>query len=94
MAYISISSVSESSITAYMAGLDTGYQYSDRICSWYINGNFDGYSYLDASVSSGGRYTFSGLSAGTTYTIQVIVQSPNMTAHSFSATATTDGKSV
>lgn len=42
MAYINIVLTTEDSIYAQMAGLDTSYKYSDRICSWYLDGVFKG----------------------------------------------------
>ena len=94
MAYIKIVLTTQSSISVKMASLDSSYEHSDRICSWYLDGVFKGKSFLGASVSSGGLFTFSGLSAGTSYSIFVSISSPNMQTRTFSVTATTQKKTV
>lgn len=76
-AYISIVSTTETTIKVKMAGLDTSYSYSDRVCSWYLDGKYKGQSTLSAGVSSGGTYTFTGLKAGTEYEISVSITAPS-----------------
>ena len=76
MAYISVLSTTESSIRVQMAGLQTDYASSDRVCTWYLDGRRKGTSKLGAKISSGGAFTFSGLSAGTSYEISVSITAP------------------
>ena len=76
MAYISVLSTTETSIRVQMAGLQTDYAYSDRVCSWYLDGVYKGQTTLSEGVSSGGAYTFSGLKPGTGYTISVSITAP------------------
>lgn len=73
MAYIREVSTSEDSITVEVAGLQSGYNYSDRRCNWSLNGSPSGITSLGANVTSGGRKTFSGLSANTRYRISCYI---------------------
>lgn len=73
MAYIREVSTSEDSITVEVAGLQSGYNYSDRRCNWSLNGSSKGTTSLGANVTSGGRKTFSGLSANRNYTISCYI---------------------
>lgn len=95
MAYIGVTSTTESSITVRLYGLDTNYASSDRVCTWYLNGSRKGTSTLGAKVSSGGSYTFSGLTAGTSYDISVSITAPGWTnTVELDTTAETDDVSV
>lgn len=95
MAYIGITSTTESSITAKLFGLDTNYASSDRVCTWYLNGNRKGTSTLGANVSSGGAYTFKGLNAGTSYDISVSITAPGWTITvELDTSAETDAASI
>lgn len=76
MAYISVVSTTETSIRVQMAGLQTEYQKSDRVCSWYLDGSYKGRTTLSGGISSGGTYTFSGLKSGTGYEISVSITAP------------------
>lgn len=76
MAYISVLSTTDSSIRVQMSGLDTSYERSDRVCTWYLNGNRKGTSRLGGKISSGGAFTFSGLKAGISYNISVFITAP------------------
>ena len=76
MAYISVVSTTETSIRVQMAGLQTEYPNSDRVCSWYLDGSYKGITTLSGGISSGGAYTFSGLKPGTGYTISVSITAP------------------
>lgn len=77
MASITIVSTTHNSITAKVTGLNTGYNYADRVCYWSVDGVSKGTSTLGANVSSGGSKTFSGLSPSTTYTISCTIDSAN-----------------
>lgn len=92
MAYISITSTSSSSITAKLAGLDTGYAQSARSVDWYIDGSYEGTKSLSNGVSSGASFTFSGLDSYTTYEIEAYVYNQNGSnlLASFSTDETTD----
>ena len=90
MAYISIVATTTTSITVQMAGLDTNYQYSDRTCVWYLDGIRKGSVSLGAKISSGGRYSFTSLESGTSFSIKASISSPNMDTKTFTATAYTD----
>lgn len=95
MAYIGVTSTTESSITVKVYGLDTNYASSDRVCTWYLNGSKKGTSTLGAKVSSGGTYKFSGLSSGTSYDISVSITAPGWTITvELDTTAETDEPSV
>lgn len=76
-AYIYTVSSASSSVTVALAGLDTSYAQSNRTCSWYLNGTYKGQSTLGAYISSGGNFTYTGLSSGTTYSIYVVISAPN-----------------
>lgn len=91
MAYISVTSVTETSIRVQMNGLDTTYEKADRVCTWYLDGIRKGTSKLGGKVSSGGSYTFSNLKAGTSYNISVSITAPGWTkVVEVSTTAKTD----
>lgn len=77
MAYIKILSASESSIRVQVAGLQTGYESSDRVCTWYLDGQKKGTSKLGANVSAGGSYTFTALTPGTSYDISASITAPS-----------------
>ena len=95
MAYIAILSTTETSIRVQIRGLDTTYERSDRVCTWYLNGRRNGTSTLGGKVSSGGTYTFSGLKAGTTYDISVSITAPGWTkVVELDTTAETDSPSI
>lgn len=95
MAYIQITSTSETSISARMAGLDASWNEGTRTVYWYIDGEMDGTSSLPNGVSSGGSHTFRGLDAGTEYTIQAEVKhDPTGLDSWFSASATTDDPAI
>ena len=70
MAIIATSSTTNS-ITAWMADLDTIYSYSDRCPYWYLDGDYQGTSFIPANASSGGKITFTGLKSNTAYEIYV-----------------------
>lgn len=76
MAYIGIVSSTTNSVKVRLYGLDTGYAGSDRICTWYLNGSRKGTSRLGAKVSSGGDFTFTGLSSGSSYDVLVSITAP------------------
>lgn len=95
MAYIGTVSTSTSSIRVRLYGLDTTYAGSDRVCTWYLDGARKGTSKLGAKVSSGGDYTFSSLSPGTSYDISVSITAPGWTITvELDTTAETDEVSV
>lgn len=80
MADLSLSVTGTSSISAYVYNLDTTYERSDRYIEWYIGTSssvsslsYKGRTYLDAFVSSSDSFTFSGLSAGTTYYVRCLI---------------------
>lgn len=79
MAYIGVTSTTKSSITVKLYDLDTNYDSSDRVCTWYLDGRYKGTSSLGANVSSGGEYTFKELNAGTIYNISVSITAPGWT---------------
>lgn len=79
MAYIGVVSSSSTSVKVRIYELDSGYASSDRVCTWYLNGNRTGTSTLDANISSGGDYTFTNLKANTTYDISVSITAPSWT---------------
>ena len=94
MAYID-TSVTSNSIYAMLKGLDSSSSYNDRTCTWYLNGVRKGKTTLSAKVSSGGGITFSGLLSGTTYYINVIIDSPHMSSSvELETQATTDRPSI
>lgn len=74
MAYINVLSTTERSIRVNVGGLQEEYASADRVCTWYLNGDYKGTSWLGAHVSSGGAFTFSGLSPGTWYSIDVSIE--------------------
>lgn len=88
MAYVAVSDTAQTSISVYLADMDATYPTSDRVCDWYLNGTFYGSVNLYAYASSGGFYTFYGLTAGTRYTITALVYTASWTA-TFTGTATT-----
>lgn len=91
MAYIGVTSTTESKISVRLYGLDTSYEKSDRVCTWYLNGSWKGTSTLGGKVSSGGSFTFSGLSSGTEYNIDVSITAPGWSrVVELSTSATTD----
>lgn len=95
MAYIGTLSTSTSSIRVRIYGLDTSYAGNDRVCTWYLNGRRRGTSKLRAKVSSGGDYSFTNLSPGTEYNIDVKITAPGWTITvELSTTESTDGVSV
>lgn len=71
MAYI-VTTVTSTSITAYVAGLDTSYWENDRICNWNIGG-ISLTSSLPGRVSSGGSVTLNNLQPNTSYNISLII---------------------
>lgn len=89
MAYVAIRSISETTISVYLADLDTTYPTSDRTCEWRLNGISYGSVPLYAYASSGGSYTFSGLNPETQYAITAYVYTTTWTA-SFTGSATTN----
>lgn len=95
MAYIDVLSTTEDSVRVQVAGLQTGYAFSDRVCTWYLNGSRKGTSTLGSKISSGGAFTFSGLSAGITYNIFVSIMAPAWTsAVELETTVETDAPSI
>ena len=80
MANISIIVTTTNTISVMLTNLDTNYGKDDRVCQWQLNGITYGSVTLAAKVSSGGSFTFSGLSAGTTYTIIAVVNGTGWTA--------------
>lgn len=76
MAYIDYTATS-TTITAYLAGLDTEYSKDDRVCTWYVNGVWKGTSTLKKQVSSGGSFKFTDLSPGTGYAIMCSIKAPS-----------------
>lgn len=73
MANLGINGVTSSSISCYVYNLDTAYSGNDRYIYWYANGVYKGTSYLSAYVSYGGDITLSGLSSGTSYSLQAVI---------------------
>lgn len=73
MAYINLLSTSETSIRVNVAGLQEAYASNDRVCDWYLDGQYKDSTTLGAGASSGGAITFRGLSPGTWYSIEVII---------------------
>lgn len=74
MANIVTQSKTTSSITVYVANLDTGYSFDDRYILWYLN-NSSSYTFktnVDAYKGYSPSVTFTNLSAGTTYTIKAV----------------------
>ncbi len=91
MAYIKVTSVTETTISVKLNGLDTAYVSSDRVCTWYLNGVRKGTSKLGAKVSTGGDFVFKNLTAGTSYDISVDITAPSWTMKvSLDASATTE----
>lgn len=76
MAYINVVSTTTNSIHVQIAGLQTDYAQSDRVCVWYLDGDYEGVSYLGAKISEGGGYTFYGLEAESGYNISVSITAP------------------
>lgn len=76
MAYIGVVSSTESSVKVRLYGLSVEYAGNDRVCTWYLNGKRRGTSKLGAKVASGGDYTFTNLSAGTSYDVSVSITAP------------------
>lgn len=74
IAYISVSETTETTISAYIDGLDANWEQGIRYVHWYTNGSYQGVSSLPNKVSSGGQMTMTGLSPGTTYAIYVEVK--------------------
>lgn len=93
MAYISVVSKTDTTLTVQMSGLDTSYEKNDRTVTWSINGTTKATVSIGAKVSSGGRYTFTGLKANTTYAIggYVVWDSGS---YNFSTSGTTDKPSI
>lgn len=94
MAYIQITSTTESTISARMTGLDTSWNEGTRTVYWYIDGVMDGTSTLPNGVSSGGSYTFRGLEPSTDYEIQAEVKAATGLDIWFSETARTDDPEI
>ena len=71
MAYIEVTNVTSSSISARIAGLDTNYSYSGRTASLFLyeDSSQDKYFNLPAYASRSQTVTFTGLSSATEYTI-------------------------
>lgn len=93
MAYIQVTSTSETSITVRMNGLDTSWNEGIRTVYWYIDGTMDGTSTLQNQVSYGGSYTFRGLNAGTSYYIQAEVKATGLDVW-FETNAQTNSASI
>lgn len=89
MAYVAVSGTTETTIAVYLAGMDTTYATSDRICEWRLNGITYGSVWLSAYASAGGYYTFTGLTPGARYTITAYVYT-TLWATTFTGTATTN----
>lgn len=89
MAYVEVTGTTQTSISVRLSGMDTTYPTNDRTCDWYIGGKYDGSTKLYAYASSGGTYTFRGLTAGTRYTIMAYVYTSSWTT-TFTGNATTD----
>lgn len=95
MAYIGTVSTSTSSIRVRIYGLNSSYAKDDRVCTWYLNGRRHGTSKLRAKVSSGGDYSFTNLSPGTEYNIDVEITAPGWTITvELATTESTDAVSV
>lgn len=70
MAYIEVVETTKSSITVYLASLDTNYSFNDRRIYWYVGSTtYKAYTNIDAYAEKSDTAELSGLSAGTTYTI-------------------------
>lgn len=93
MAYITVLSKTDTTITVCMDALDTSYEKNDRTVAWYIDGVKKATVPISAKVSSGGRYTFTGLKANTTYAISSHVIWDSGSAD-WSTSATTDRPSI
>lgn len=76
MAYINVVATTANSIRVQIAGLQTDYAQSDRVCVWYLDGAYEGVSYLEGGISAGGDYIFSGLEPGCEYSISVSITAP------------------
>ena len=93
MAYVAILSTNESSIRVRLDDCDTSYAASDRSLLWYLDGVLKTTTSLGAYAYSSSAYTFSGLSANTSYYIEAVVTNGRWSA-SFTATAQTSGISA
>lgn len=83
MAYIDCTYISDSSISIFLNGLDTNYSLSDRYAVWFIGPDpwtttdWSPHIYIPAYASSGGAYTFTGLTGSTYYYISCNVMTNN-----------------
>ena len=93
MAYIEVTSTSETTITVRMNGLATGYNQGIRTVYWYIDSVMDGTSTLPNQVAYGGSYTFRGLDAGTSYHIQAEIKATGLDVW-FETDAETDSPAI
>lgn len=95
MAYISVTGTTTKSISVRVNGLDTGYSRADRTCTWLLNGRSKGSVTLGANASSGGAFTFSGLTAGTSYDITASINAPGWSSKvTLETSASTDDASI
>ena len=73
MAYINLLSSSETSLRCNVSGLQTDYNGAARSIYWYLDGQYKSRVSLANLVSSGGAYTFSGLSPGARYYVSCTI---------------------
>lgn len=76
MAAIKESSITSSTISVYISGLDTSYSKDDRQIAWYIDGTLSGSDTLKSGVSKSSVWTFKGLKSNRTYTIKATIFNP------------------
>ena len=70
MAYIYAYNIGTTSFTCNISDLDTAYTGTLRTCRWYLNNTLRGTVTIPNGQSSGGAYSFTGLSSSTTYTVR------------------------
>lgn len=78
MAEISFTKINDTSFQAYVSGLDTSYEKSDRYIEWYMDSSYPASTYygskdLAAFVSESDAITFTGLSSNTKYYVRCVI---------------------
>lgn len=74
---IATANVGGTSITVYVAGLDTNYGRSDRYIYWYTDSTYKGVSYLDSNIYQTDSFVINSLSPNTTYTVKAVIYYTN-----------------